>query len=345
MFILPRFFYDDDATDKTGGDTDTGNQQQQVNTEVNLLKPLFTESQLKDFGFDNAEQFQEHLQRHKENRVPDDVKKKNADMEKAEFLQISTEEGLMNVDEYSAYETISKRTDRDLVFEKFATEYKVDNPEATDAIIQEEFNAEYKLDSDKEKVKTRGESRLKKEAEELRSPLSSKHTAAKEYVDNFRVSKKELPAFHKFVDDLVQELMPDTVSLGKAKDDTKDDEDEIDIPATITKEQREEIAKLFKSPKYFNAFMDNKDKLKETLSPSLSKKINSIIKQNNFDSAITYAFKQGKDIGRKRGSNIGAEQLYSAVKGSLGNDKAISQTAMQEVNDSDLALRKKYAGQ
>jgi len=142
MFTLPRFFYDDAADQNAGGDTDTGstnNQQHQVNTDVNLLNPLFTESQLKDFGFDNAEQFKEHLQRHKENQIPEDVRKRNAEVEKADFLKLSTEEGLMNVDEYSTYESLSKRPDRDLVFEKFAAEFKVSNPEATDELIKTEF--------------------------------------------------------------------------------------------------------------------------------------------------------------------------------------------------------------
>lgn len=341
MFTLPRFFYDNAADQNAGGDTDTNNQQQQVNTDVNLLNPLFTESQLKDFGFDNVEQFKEHLQRHKENQIPEDVRKRNAEVEKADFLKVSAEEGIMNVDEYSDYERISKRPDQELVYEKFAAEFKADNPEATDELIRTEFNAEYKLDSENAKAKTRGESRLKKEAEDLRSPLTGKYNSAKSFVDTVRLTRKEQPAFEKFIDDLVQELTPDTFNIAKAKDDTENDADELDIPVKFTKEQRAEISKLFKSPKYFASYLENKDKLKETLAPGLTKKINSIIKVNNFDAAVNYALVQGKGIGRKRGSNVGAEQLYSVVRNR--NTPEITKTDQQTLDENDRQMRQKYA--
>jgi hypothetical protein len=344
MFNLPRFFYEDGSNEGgSGPDNNADTQQQQpVNTNVNVLNPLFSEQELKEFGFDSADQLKDHLRQTKESRVPDDVKKKAAEVEKADFLKVSAEEGLLNVEEYTAYEAITKKSDSDIVYENFSTQYKEDNPEATDELIRQEFNKEYKLDSENPKVKSRGEARLKKEADEVRSPLTGKYNSAKEFHTNYQTTRKEEPAFTKFIDDLVQELTPESLVLAKAKDDTKDDESEIEIPATITKEQRAEIAKLFKNPKYFAAYLDNKDKLKDTLAPSLTKKINSIIKENNFDNAVTYAFKQGKGIGRKSGSNVGAEQPFSVVK---NNPKRVEVTpsAQQELDNSDKAMRSKYA--
>jgi hypothetical protein len=343
MFHLPRFFYEDGSNDGSGGNPDGGpatKDQKLVNTNVDVLKPLFSEEEIKGFGFDNVDQLKQHLQKNKENLVPDEVKKKNAEVEKADFLKVSAEEGLMNVDEFTSYEALNKKSDRELVYEKYYTEFKVDNPEATDELIRTEFDSEYKLGDTNEKAKLRGESRLKKEAEEIRSPLTGKFTAAKTFVDNYRLSKKEEPVFIKFIDDLVTELTPETFNIAKAKDETKDDEDEIDIPVKITKEQREEISKLFKNPKYFAAFLENKDKLKETLTPGLTKKITSIIKQNNFDTAISYAFKEGKGIGRKKGSNIGAEQPFGIVRNL--KQPVINQSAADELDASDRALRQKH---
>lgn len=341
MNFLHRFFYDDNATEGAGGEPAV-DPKLIVNTTVDLIKPLFSEEEIKNFGFDNVDQMKQHLQQTRENRVPDETKKRNAEIEKAEFIKVATDEGLLNVDEFSAYENLAKKSDRDLVYEQFASQFKEDNPDATDELTRTEFESEYKLDSDKEKSKARGEARLKKEAEDLRSPLSGKYNAAKEFVDNYKISTKELPTFYKFVDDLVNELTPETFSLAKAKDNTKDDEDELDIPVKFTKEQRDEISKLFKTPKHFNAYLDNKDKLKETLAPSLTKKINSIIKVNNFDSAVSYALTQGKGIGRKKGSNVGAEQPFAVVK-NMPRKTVIELSTQQELDASDKQLRQKFA--
>lgn len=343
MFFQPKFFYDDNATEGTGGNAEGGttntenNSGKPINTTVDVLKPLFSEEEIKGLGFDSIDQMKQHLKETKETRVPEDVKKRNAEVEKADFLKVSTEEGLMNVDEYSAYESVKNKSDRDLVYEKYAADFKEDNPDATDELIKNEFESDYKLGDKNEKLKNRGESRLKKEAEGIRSPLSSKFTAAKNFVDNYRLTTKEEPAFRKFVDDLVLELTPDTMTIAKAKDD----EDELDIPVKFTKEQRDEIAKMFKNPKTFAAYIENKDKLKETLSPSLTKKINSIIKVNNFDSAVSFAFENAKKIGIKKGSSVGAEQPFGLVKNIQRAN--VTPTALQEVEDSEKKLRQKYA--
>lgn len=344
MYFLPKFFYDDNAHDTGGGaqdggsETKTDDNNSHVNTNVDVLKPLISEEELKEYGFDSPDQFREHLRQTKENRVPDEVKKKNAEKEKAEFLKVATDEGLMNVDEYTAYESVTKRPDRDLVYEKFAEEYKAENPDATDEVIRADFNLEYKLDSENAKIKARGEARLKKEADEMRSPLVSKYNEAKSSYDQYRSFQNEAPAFNKFIDDLVQELTPDTFTIAKAKDG----DDEIEIPVKFTKEQREEIAKLFRTHKTYLAYADNKDKLKESLSPKLTKKINDIIKVTNFDNAINYTFTEAKKIGIKKGSNVGAEQPYSVVKS--GTKKiTVEPTVQQSIDESDANLRRKYA--
>lgn len=343
MFFIPKFFYDDNATDGAGGNADNtttttdDKKTTTVDTTVDVLKPLFSDEEIKGFGFDNLDQMKAHLQQTRESRVPDEQKKKAAELDKADFINVSTKEGLLTVDEFTAYESVTKKSDRDLVYEKFVTDFKEDNPDATDELIRTEFESEYKLDSKNDKTKTRGEARMKREADEMRFPLVEKYTEAKSFHDNYKNGQKEQPVFYKFIDDLVQALTPETLNIAKAKDG----EDEIEIPVTFTKEQREEIAKLFRTPKIYGEYLKNKDKLAETLSPSLTKKINSIIKVNNFDTAVNYAFKTAKGIAIKQGSTTGAEQPYGVVKNmpKMNIDKTVQQT----LDESDRAFRQKHA--
>lgn len=305
MFLSQKFIYNEDASEGSGAaDTPVVNQ------------PFFSADEAKQFGFDNKETFTEFIRQQKEASKPDAEKQKQAEVEKANFLKYSTENDLLKIDEYNQYESLNGKQDKDLIYDKFVKEFKEDNPDIEGNEIEEEaknaFDNEYKLNSKNEKVKTRGEARLKKEAEDLRLPYKSKYETASTNFKEYQQVQKTYPEFNKFIDDVISEKTPDKFSF--KVDDDIDEKNKAEIPVEIdlTKEQRKELETIFKSPKYYNSY--TKGEKRDELKAAISKKIEGFIKANNFDAAVKQSYKTAAGIYVKKGSNVGAENLFGVSK-------------------------------
>lgn len=337
MRLFPIILYEDGAGGGAGGGandtTNTENTESKVSTTVDVTKPLFSEAELKEFGFDTPDQLKQHLRQFKENNIPDEEKKKKADQEKANFIKYSTDQNLMTVDEINQAELLQKKADRDLVYENWLPAWKEENPGLEVSEIERlskiDFDEEFKLNSTNEKAKSRGEARLAKEAKDLKSPFESKLNTAKKGYDDFKSMRAEYPIYKQFLTDLVTELTPDTLTLFKGKVKISDDKvevsdkegDDVEIPVTLTKAEREEIIKKFENQKTFASFLESKGKAKETLAPILKNKILSFLKVKHFDTVASKGYAIGKGVGLKNGSTAGAENQFGlqSDKGAQGN--------------------------
>src|SRR6185312_15027699 len=215
MSFLPKLFFEDGAEGTgTGGGNDEiivdnagenkGGEQNQ-----NIEKPIFTNDELKNYGFDSPEALKTFLQKQREENISPEEKLQKENIAKANLLKFGTDQKILTVDDYNKYENVKAKPDRDLVYENFLQEYKEDHPEITDAdeleeAAKEDFDYEYKLkDGLSEAAKKRGEAKLAKAAKELRTPFESKVVTAQskfnETTSQEKLIKDNFPKFEKFL--------------------------------------------------------------------------------------------------------------------------------------------------
>lgn len=356
--ILIRKFYDDGAGDGANGGGaggasdnngasgaegasgagDNGGAQPQA------AAPLFSAEELKDMGYETVEAAKEGLRTlHQKSKIVDpteEEKTKQANIDRADFLKYAAENDLVNED-FNKYESLSTKTDRDLVFEKFAAEFDEDNPDLTDEEFQTQvklaFESEYKLSSENEKEKARGESRLKKDAKDLRAPSETSYNSAKESFNIHRDTMKKGEGYSKTFKEIVASI-PDKLEVFKTilkKDDT-DEGEEISVDLELKPEEKVSVEKKFFTAKNLRAYIDaeKEGKLAEFKS-SLSKKMISFIKENREGDIYASIADKVQKIAMRYGSDVGAGQPFEVVKGGGGaGASGLTKTARQEAIDS-----------
>ena len=314
MNFKPKFYYDNGANEGGGsGDTtagtlpNEGNQQEPPKQEI--PSPIITDEELKTYGFDSKDAFKTFLAKHKEDSVPEAERQEKANIEKANLLKFAAENKLLKVEEYNQYETLKSKSDKDLVFENYLSEYKDEHKDITDpseleAAAKEDFDYEYKLkDGETETAKAKGLKKLEREAKELRNPIETKVTAAQEQFKQNNNIRETYPKFEKLVKETVLKNTPDKTILYKAKDG----ENEIPVEIELTQKDRDAMAKEFMTPKTFQKFLDLKP---EEFNAMIDKKQQGWVKLNKFDEVNAKTFEIGKGIGVKSGSNVGAENPF-----------------------------------
>lgn len=318
MYFKPAFFYNADATDNGGGaDTATVEATQQAGTETAQESASQTDTsavEKMDLPEEVVAKLKEYeeLKRYKEENSkpkPTDAELQKAQEEdRANFINYSVKNDLLKLDDLTKYETLKTQKDADLVFESFFKSYREENPEITDEkelaeAAKEEFDNEYKLSSKNEKAKERGLARLAKDASEIRSPYESKIKAAEvSYKDNKAIADA-LPEFDKFVKSEIAKHTPDKIPFK-----IKSGEENVVVEIELTAKDKEIIAKEFSSHKtFFKYRTDGAD----TTAKSIEKKVNGWIKANKFEEAINKAAQIFEGIGVKKGSNVGAENLFA----------------------------------
>lgn len=327
MILFPRFFYDDNA-----GETGTGAGGGETATPTEVAIPEDIQKELAELRA-----YKESILSREPEKTPEQIAKE-VELEKVNFRKYAVEKDLMKDDDFSRFDTVTKKAERDLVFEKFSAEQKEDNPEITEDELKEAFEYEYKLNSDNEKTKARGMARLQKEAAEIKNPLETTYKTAKTQYDEDKAIEKQVAPFKKFMDELIAENTPEKLSLYKAKDG----EEEITIDVDLSKSDREELTKLFLTPKNFRSFLDSNGKLDE-IKPTLAKKINGFLKQKYFETALSKSFETGHGRGVLKGSNVGANQPFAVVKGG-GQSQENIKNADQEIAESQTRVRSKISG-
>lgn len=328
------FYFPDGGEGAEGG----GNPTDVVTTPTDKpVDSVLTAAELKEYGLENADQLKTILRQHKESNIPAAEKEKQEQVKKADFINFAAKEGHMKVEEINAYESVKSKPDRDLVFEQHLKQFKEDNPDITDpeqltTQARADFESEYKLTSENEKQKGRGEARLKKEAEELRSPYTSKYEKTQSAYNDRKELEVKLPEFNKTISSIIEKCTPDKISLSKIKEgDT-----ELSIDVDLSKKDREELAKTFVTPKMYQEYQKDPAKFEE----KASKKINGFLKEKYFDKVVSESYDKGKKVGTGQGSNVGAEQPYAVVRNMSIPTTEGRQNADKDVTDDDVRIRK-----
>lgn len=323
MFILPKFIFNDDASDAGSGSPAPAIEAPAKVESPNSTQPTpaFSTEELKEFGFDSPEALKAFITEQKTKNIPDAEKQKQEQLDKANLVKYAVENEKMKVEDFTTYENLKAKADRDLVYERFAAELKEDDPELSDEDIKEEFESEYKLSDLNDKKKAKGLSRLQKEAAEIRTPYETKYNSALSEYTEAKELKAQYPKFSGFIDSLVGEAVKEKFTVLKVKEG----EEEVPIDIDLTKEDREAIAKAFKNEKTFYAFFKGGEAGLGSLKEKITQKINGYIKTQKFDEAISKVHEVSKGIGVKAGSSVGAENPFALVK---------NQTAITEEVDA-----------
>lgn len=321
MKIFPRFFYNDGSDGSgnaaTGASTDGNNNntsQQQGSGQIELPADIKAE-------LDRLRAFESTYKKDDTpEKTPEEIAKAEQ-VDKANFIKYSVDTDLLKVEDIAAHDSIIAKADRDLVYDTWLKNWKEENPEVDAADVAElskkDFEEEFKLTSTNEKAKARGESRLKKEADEIRSPLVNNYKTAKESYGHYQTVKENYPKFEKAVDSIIQETVPDELVYK-----TKEGEADIVIEGVkLTKEDKAEIAKLFKTDKNLVTFMQ-KNTDQAALKEAISKKIQGYL-TTKYDHQIKDAiYKEAKGIGMKQGSNTGATNSFAHTQNNGGQQGA-----------------------
>lgn len=350
MIYLPKFFYDDAANEGAGGTgTATLNEGEQEGGDQGanggtsneggdgtqsapVQKMEFTLEEAKGFGFDTKEQMIEHFNKIKEQNKSEEEKQKQKALDDINFRKFSVENDILKEEDFTSHQLLTARADRDLVFDKYLTEFKEDNPElAADPELVEkataEFNREYKLDSTSEKAKQRGIDKLAKEAKEMRSPVESKFETAKNQYELAKSVHAEYPKFEEFVTNKVKQHTPDKAVIYTVKDG----EEEIKIEIDITEDDRKAMVKDFANHKNYYKF---KDSTKEEFEASIDKKMQAWVEINKAPVIKQKIFEEAMKVGQKKGSNVGADNPFPLVDRG-GNQQASSdKTLDQQIRES-----------
>ena len=350
MIYQPKFFYNDSAGEGAGGaDTETKivDEQGAEGSENNggdgasapVEKIEISLEQAKAWGFDSKEQLDEHFKKLKEQNISEEEKRKAAALEDVNFRKFSIENDLLKEDDFMSHQSLSAKADRDLVFEKWVNEYKEDNPDlANDPELMNkataEFNREYKLDSESDKVKQRGLDKLSKEAKELRAPVSQKFESAKNQFELAKTVHTEYPKFESLVESKVRQHTPDK----KGAYTVNDGEEEVVVDIEITEDDRKAMAKAFATHKNFYKFKEGKEEFEKSIDQKmevwveLNKK--EVIKQKIFETAL--------NLGRAKGSNIGAYNPFPLVDKANNRSQQADKTEEEKIRQSHNAAAQSY---
>jgi hypothetical protein len=340
---LTRFFYEDGAGGNAGGDAGAAGAAAAA-AAASQPESVLTADQLKDYGIENAEQLQTILRQHKESAIPAEEKQRKENERKADVMQFSVKNNIASLEDFTQADSLKNTPDRDLLFKKFDKEWREDNPDVTDpdeiaAGVKAAFEAEYRLNSPNEKAKARGEARMAKEAAEMRNPVISKVEQANTQYNERKALEGKVPEFETFVNKLIEKVTPEKVAISKVKEG----EAEVEIEVEFSKDDRKELAKLFRTPKTFAAFQSATDP--KALEDDLTKKMDGFLRLKYFDTAVSKSYEKGKGAGTAQGSTVGAGQPYGIVKGQ-GKSSANAGTGndvMTEVRASHNAIREKHA--
>lgn len=341
MRFFSKFLYDNGAEGGNSGGAaqaaEAGKEGQQQQNEI--PKSIFTDDELKSFGYDSPEALKTFLQKQKEEGISPEEKAAKENITKANFLKFSADQKLLNVEDYSQYETLKSKPDQELVYESFLKEYKEEHPEITDEkeldeAAKEDFDYEYKLkDGLSESAKKKGQAKLARDAKDLRSPIETKITEAQNQFKEYGSYQETYPKFEKLVKEAVLKNTPDKTILYKAKDG----EEEIPIEIELTQKDREAMVKEFVTPKTFQKFLNAKP---EEVQAMLDKKMNGWVKLNKFDEVNAKTFDIAMGIGTKKGSDVGASNPF-ALKQNQSNAAASSSDTLEESNAKMSAQREK----
>lgn len=296
---------------------------------------------LKKYGFETEEELQEFLESSKKLPKTDEEKKKEADLYASNLNSYAIQEGLMKLEDINKLNKLTAEDDEVLVFEQFADEIREeileDMPEDAseqqiEDRIKEEFDKAYPLGSSNKKARERAEARLKKAADEIRQPLQSSFNSAKQKYDDELSVRNEYPQYQKAMKSVLDSSVPNKFTFYQGKEG----DEEVSVDIEVTEEVRNEILdtvrkNIVDKPETFLAHKkgqkeDLKKAVEENVEYLLWKKLNQEGKKQMHEKLVS--------LGKKAGSNTGADNSFATNKGDAGGDGNKSTDPKKEAIDS-----------
>lgn len=321
-----------------GATTETKVTTQETTTEKNTDPPAPNplDDLLKEYNLESIDDLKSRLKPKEEGKVESpEEKEKRENLYRVEMQKYAVETGQMKPDDFVKLENLKAKDDRALVYESWLPSWKEENPGVdpadADRQAQADFESEYRLNSENEKTKNRGLSKITKEAKEIRKPLESAYDKVKGDFDEDRTVKSDYPDFNKKVSGFIQEHIPAKVKLFE----TKDGEESVPVEIELTDDQRKAVYAAV-SKKIMNAGtyqMYKKGDLKG-LQELAKKEAEATIWNDQREAGLTKIaetfLKRGDEKGYKRGV-IGAKQPFPLVKDGKNNGGPDTMTAAQEI--------------
>jgi|GEM_PF-2182449 hypothetical protein len=300
---------------------------------------------LKEIGIESVDVLKQRLAAPPpaQNISPEE-KEKQENIYRADLQRFAVENGGMKLEDFSKIEAVKAKADKDLVYENWLPEWKEENPDVdpaeADKLAKEAFEDEYKLSSTNEKAKARGESRLKKDAAEIRNPLESSFNNVKGKFDELRSVQATYPAYSKKVNETVSASIPAELDVYTGKiNEGKEDEETVPVKISLDDNDRKEILKSLtekfeKSPSAYALFKKGDAKSIEDFTAMIKSETENYVWAKKKDIGL----KQVADDFLKKGiekARIGATNSFAINQNNPGGSAGKSkQSAEREVLDS-----------
>jgi hypothetical protein len=301
---------------------------------------------LKEFKFENLDALKEAIKKKDEEAAKEtpEQKKRAEELYKANLQTFAVENGVMALDDFQKLETLKSKADKDLVFERYASEVRDEitddlkeenpdvKPEDIDAKIKEAFEKEYPLESKNKKAKERAEKKIANEAKSMRSPLESSFNDVKSRYDEEREVSNAFPKYAEKLNELIgANITPElTVYSGK------DGEEEVSVKVPLTEEERKAVVdKAFKKVSTHEMYKLYKAGKVDEISALVKDEVDAIMWKDYREKGLNEIAKEFLTRGTKKGSTTGAKNPFPVNQANpSATEKRTASDKQQEVLDS-----------
>lgn len=270
----------------------------EVETPVAPQQIVSFEDGLKDFGFTKEELAELKAKRDAEKAETE--KPLQEQTEWAQKVQFGIQNKLITKEDLDTHTIVSKKADKDLVFEafEFDNEDDLEGDELVEAKL-EAFNDEYNLNSHNERAKAKAEQALKLEAEKIRSQISEKINKVNTEYQESVISNNFLKDRQLVLDDLNKNGYAETIEVEGVKLEVKIPvtTTELEVREMLTSDEGVAVLKLMR-----DVYKDNQEGAKQVFREL-------IINKNKSQAIAKTAYEAGLEAGKAM--NVGATAPFN----------------------------------
>ena len=240
----------------------------------------------------------------------------------------------MKLEDFNTLQELTKKEDKDLVFENYKKIFKEENPDVSDDdlddLAKSEFEEEYKLTSQNEKTRQRAEARIAKEAAEVRTPLKTTYETVKSKFDEEASIRRTYPEFAKKLESVSSEVIPAKFEVFKTKEGDEDIPVGIDVTDEAKKEISDKLVESMRTQEVYDLFREGKfDKIKELSAAKLEDIMWKKYRDDGFKKVASLFETRGKAK-----VDIGAKNSFALKNDKTDGKNDSKQNAEQEVLNS-----------
>lgn len=306
------------ATEQQSATTEESAQQAvaATDTQQQVVDPI--QAMLEKYNLKSIEELEQKLSPKEEKtaeQIANEEKVLQANLDK--YLQ---DKGIMGRDEIIKLEVLKGKANKDIAVENFISEFKEDNPDATEDEIEEAVELRYHFNSGNERLKKAGEKQLVKDAELIKAPLENKFNNAK---SQFLTESERAAKIPAFVTTLKKSIVDTTLEPIEIYS-----KDGIVVNHEITKEEQAELSdNVLHTQEVFDAFLKygaNSQEFKdEVKAKSTAYLLLKNFKANNEKIADVVGKAMHKK-GIEEGSVVGSLNPFGVHQATTGRSNAVS---------------------